>query len=156
MTEIHLSQGKIAIIDNCDAHLAQYKWYFGPSGYASRHFKITPGRKGKRGMVFLHHAIMGRPLNKMEIDHVNGNRLDCRRNNLRIVTRRENTSNQKCHRGEKPKSSKYIGVHYFKACKSKNWCAKIRLNGKNRHLGLFFNEYDAHLAYQEALKNAYS
>lgn len=153
MVEIPLTKGRVAIVDDCDSHLASYKWYSGPSGYASRHFKITPGRKGKRGMVFLHHAIIGRPLNKKEIDHINGDRLDCQRINLRIVSKRENTSNQKCHRGEKPKTSQYVGVHRFKTCKINPWAAQICINGKQKHIGLFQTEKEAFKAYQEALKN---
>jgi uncharacterized protein YebE (UPF0316 family) len=47
-------------------------------------------------------------------------------------------------------SSQYKGVSW---CKSNNkWRAYIRIDGKRRHLGLFPEEYDAHLAYQKALK----
>lgn len=65
--------------------------------------------------------------------------------NLQLLSQRDNISKGfKC----KKTSSKYTGVD-----KNHNkWRASIGINGRKRHLGLFENEYDAHLAYQKALK----
>ena len=96
-------------------------------------------------MAFLRHEPMG---HKIVVDHINGNRLDDKLENLRIVTFRENVST--CFRaGESRFSSRYVGVHWSKV--SSKWISQIRY-GKNRfHLGSFDCEREASNAYQEAL-----
>lgn len=70
------------------------------------------------------------------VDHINGNPLDNRRKNLRIVTVLENSQNK---RSATNSSSQYIGVS-----KDKNkWRAKIEYNGKSEHLGSFLTEIEA-------------
>ncbi len=82
---------------------------------------------------------------KLVIDHINFIRTDNRLKNLRIVTTRENT-NQKHLKS----SSEYTGVSWIKS--DKKWKATIVINGKNKHLGIFNNEYDASIYYKNALK----
>ncbi len=81
MINILLTQGRVTVIDDADAHLARYKWFYG-EGYAGRR---------KDGM--LHHCIVGFPLDGLVVDHINRDTLDNRRVNLRIVTQRENLLN---------------------------------------------------------------
>lgn len=148
--QLPLTKGKIAIVDECDAHLANYKWCCHSMGYAMRGFKI----KGKSYPLFLHHAIMGKPLHKLVVDHIDGNKLNNTRSNLRIVTWRENSSNTKKQRGEKPKTSKYVGAFLaFRNRKNKYWRSAIVINGKQVTLGYFKNEVDAANAYKNALNN---
>ena len=113
MIKIPLTQKRFALVDDCDSHLAEFKWFLknGGQGYAVRNV-VRPD--GKTRMMFLHHAIVGFPLNRFKVDHRDGNSLDNRRSNLHFVTDRENSHNQKAHRGEKKKSSKYIGVYWNK------------------------------------------
>lgn len=149
MVEIPITQDRIAIVDDCDAHLANFKWYVMkakeyPLGYAIREVKPD----GLRIRVFLHHAVIGYPLNGLVVDHKNGNSLDNRRENLRIVTQRENTQNQKCHRNGQ-KSSRFIGVYWDKS-RSK-WNSMIRINGKRKCLGRFDDEINAANAYQKEI-----
>jgi len=47
-------------------------------------------------------------------------------------------------------SSQYKGVTFFKA--RNKWCAKIKLNGKLTHVGIFKTEFEAHLAFEEAIR----
>lgn len=47
-------------------------------------------------------------------------------------------------------SSKYIGVSWHKT--NNKWTSSIKLNGKQKHLGSYDNEFEAHLAYQKELK----
>ena len=79
------------------------------------------------------------------IDHINGNRLDNRKSNLRVVTAQENNMNRSVSINS---SSKYIGVNLTKSGK---YQAKI----KNKHLGAFENEIDAAKARDEATKKMY-
>lgn len=54
---------------------------------------MMSGSLGKRGMR-LHTFIIGKPPDGLVIDHINGNGLDNRRENLRFVTPKENARNR--------------------------------------------------------------
>ena len=94
-------------------------------------------------IAFLGHIPCG---HKLVINHKNFIKYDNRLNNLEIVTTREN-SNLK----HLPSSSKFVGVHYSK--KLNKYRARIVINKKRIHLGYYFDEYEAHLAYKNALSN---
>lgn len=92
-------------------------------------------------ITFLNHAPCG---HELVIDHINDNRSDNRVDNLQIVTQRFNVrKTQGCD------SSNYKGVSWNK--QAEKWSASITIKNKKKHLGYFSNEYDAHLAYQNAL-----
>lgn len=96
-------------------------------------------------MAFLNHKPNGV---KMVVDHINGDKMDNRVDNLRIVTQRENLST--CHRVDsKTLSSKYTGVSFVP--KNSKWSSAISYNKNNVKLGIFDNEIEAHYAYQSAL-----
>ena len=82
--------------------------------------------------------------NKNIIDHINGNKLDNRRSNLRVVTRSENLMNAKTRSNN---TSGYKGVSFNRDCN--RWQAHIRTS-KSIYLGLFDTKEDAHKAYCEA------
>lgn len=143
MKEISLTQGKVAIVDDEDyPKLSQHKWYAAKQRtgnfYAVRQ---SPRVKGKRHQtqIWMHVVIFGTPKG-METDHINGNGLDNRRENLRVVTIRQNQQNR-----HQKKSSKYPGV--FWSTRSGKWIARMRINGKQHHLGYFPVEGDAGNAY---------
>lgn len=94
-------------------------------------------------MSFLNHKPNGMSL---VVDHKNNIKNDNRLENLQIITQRENIS-----KDQKNKSSKYTGVCWVK--QQNKWLSQIRTNGKDKHLGYFTDEYEAHLAYQTELKN---
>lgn len=77
-----------------------------------------------------------------EVDHVNHNRLDNRRCNLRIATRSENQANSNSRRNS---SSKYKGVSLCN--QTKLWRASIQCGNKQCTIGRFKNEEDAAKAY---------
>jgi len=147
MKEIPLTQGKIALVDDEDyERLSQFKWnaanlrgHF----YAVRTVRISPN---KRKNIFLHHAIMGSPPAGLESDHINGNRMDNRKENLRFVTRRQNCQNR--HHGKK--SSQYPGVHWHTS--NKRWCSNILIDDKQIQIGSFSNEEAAFFAYKRAVE----
>jgi hypothetical protein len=92
---------------------------------------------------FLNHKTNGTL--KLVIDHIDNNKSNNNFTNLQIITNRENCSKDKIN-----KTSKYVGVSYDKY--RNKWSAEIRENKKRHKLGRFENEYDAHLAYQNKLK----
>ena len=71
---------------------------------------------------------------------------DNRVENLQIVTSRFNN-----RKTQGKYSSKYKGVHWNK--QNKKWKVEITINKKIKYLGLFIDEYEASLTYQNALKN---
>lgn len=82
-----------------------------------------------------------------DIDHINGNKSDNRMENLRDVPNAINRQNMRRARSDSS-TSKYLGVHYHQA--GKKWRARIQLNGKSIHVGMFDTEEEAHAAYIEA------
>ena len=78
-------------------------------------------------------------------DHINGNGLDNRRENLRICTHAENQRNSRSARGS---SSQYKGISWNK--RDKRWYSHIRIDDKQQHLGVFTSEVKAAKAYDAA------
>jgi len=89
---------------------------------------------------FLDHTPCGY---KLVVDHINNTKTDNRAVNLQIITNRQN-----CSRTIKG-SSVYTGVRWVN--ESKKWRASIVINKKKKNLGMFYDEYKAHLAYQKEL-----
>lgn len=147
MKKIKLTQGQVAIVDDNDYEwLSQWKWYAHKRSENIYYAARRETRNGKRAMVAMHREIIKTP-EGMHTDHMNGNGLDNRRQNLRICTNRENRWNQ---RKQKQTSSKYKGVSWRKA--EEKWRAQIGYDGKRIHLGYFDKEEDAHQAYCKAAK----
>lgn len=133
MKKIKLSQNKYALVDDQDyPWLNQWKWSFDGS-YAQR---IGEGKH-----IRMHTLILDTPSN-MQGDHINGDRLDNRRHNLRNVTHLKNLYNRF---SEKNSSSGFKGVHWHKA--SDKWKVEIGFENKNRYIGIFEDERHAAMAY---------
>lgn len=135
---IPLTQGAYAVIDEEDYSLVSaYKWHLNSQGYAK-----SDWWEGKdRFHVLMHRLIIQCPKG-MIVDHINGNRLDNRKSNLRVCTLLENARARRKFSG----SSRYKGVSKLR----KRWRAQIRAYGVDRHLGVFATEEEAALAYNAA------
>lgn len=95
---------------------------------------------------YLHHFVL--PAKKgFEVDHIDGNALNNRRENLRYVTHHQNQMNMSRHRDG---SSQFKGVFWFK--RDQCWSAQICRSGKRYHLGYFADEREAAQAYDTAAK----
>jgi len=92
--------------------------------------------------AFLNHLSDG--TTKLIPDHKNEIKIDNTLKNIQIITNRENIS-----KSIRNSLSKYTGVSW--AQKNKKWRARITINGKEKFLGYFNDEYSAHQAYQKAL-----
>ena len=86
---------------------------------------------GRRKSQLMHRAILGSN-GCMEIDHIDGNGLNNRRENLRFVTKNQNQQNQ---RTQIKSASGMKGVTWNKRCK--RWQAVVIANGKRHYLGIF-------------------
>lgn len=137
MKRILLTQGKHAIVDDEDFEwLNQFKWWFGKPGYAQR--TVWKGSK-----IYMHRVVM--KVNKgINIDHINGDKLDNRKVNLRLCNQSQNMAN-----AIKKNSaySKYKGVSWNK--NRNRWVAQITVNYKHTNLGSFLNEKEAAKKYNE-------
>ena len=140
MKRIPLTQGKHALVDDQDYDwLMTWRWHVITSKYTC--YAGTSTKEDGLYCTLLMHRIVTMCPPRLEPDHLNHNGLDNRKENLAVGTRRMNQSN----RNEKT-SSKYVGVDWYK--NTKKWRARIKVQGKSEHLGLFDNEHDAHIAYQ--------
>jgi HNH endonuclease len=140
-----LGQGEFALVDDEDfEELSKYKWHL-TSGYATRYKR---GKTRRSSRVYWMHRIINKTPENFDTDHINGNRLDNRRANLRTVNRSENAFNR-------PKFSRstsgYVGIYPIIRAGSKlRWHAYIRKNWKHIFLGTFDRIEDAVKARKEA------
>lgn len=157
MIEIPLTQGQIAIVDDEDADLAKVKWYALLMSKGTSHEAYVAGRSvtlsyqpGGQKTECLARVVMmrahQRPLTSSQlVNHINRNRLDCRRSNLRIATRAEAARYQCVHATN---GSDYKGVSWD--TQARRWRAQIRVSGKSHHLGYFDTRAEAARAYDAA------
>lgn len=149
MKQIELTQNNVTLVDDGDYDfLNQHKWHCSPkrdrSQYACRVIKQKPIR--------MHNIIMNPPEGYV-VDHINGDGLDNRRENLRICKDIENRHNR---RKLKKTISSFKGVTFRKErpygiCV---WKARITVNNKLIHIGYFKTEKEAANAYNRmAIKN---
>lgn len=87
MKRIKLTRNKYALVDNNDYEkVSKIKWYCTVHGYAAN-------RNWHNPIIYMHRFIMESPQNKI-VDHINGNKLDNRRKNLRISSHYVNGHNR--------------------------------------------------------------
>lgn len=143
---IALTQGKWALVDNADFEVVcQYTWCYvrgrtTSSGYTQTNLHL-PNGKYKR--ISMHGILTG---HIGQIDHINGNGLDNRRANLRIVNDKQNRMNSQRYVNN---ASGFKGVTTYWS-KSSPWRANIRVDGKQKHLGVFKTAEEAAHAYDAA------
>ena len=146
MKQIPLTRGLFAVVDDDDYEkVASVKWQASKDKRAERtvYYPVHGYREnGKTRILPLTHFILSPPKG-MQVDHINGDTLDNRRENLRIVTPREN-----CQNLHIKKSSDYAGVHWSKS--HHKWQTQIRVNNRSTHLGFYQTEEAAHDAYVNA------
>lgn len=140
---IPLPGGKYATVDDADyERLSKYNWHT-DGRYALR---STWKETGSHSSTAMHREIMGAEPGQ-QVDHINHDRLDNRRANLRLATASQNQHNRRSvlmQKG-KPTTSKYKGV-CFNSTRGK-WTASARLNHKTHWFGNYENEVDAARAY---------
>lgn len=126
MKEIQLTRGKTVLVDDEDFdYLSQFKWVYN-GNYATMNVQI--GYK-KQKVVRMHRMLMNAPDN-MQVDHIDNNKLNNQKNNLRVCTSAENRRNTPRHKNNK---SGYKGV-----CLNRHktgWVSTIVYKGKKYKLG---------------------
>lgn len=133
-------------VDPVDKHfLSEFTWRV-HQGYAS----AQVWRNGKTHRVYLHRLILNLKDPRHLTDHINGDRLDNRRKNLRVVDFQTSNQNVSGHRNS---SSRFRGVSWDK--RAKKWEASAKMNYKKIHLGYFELEEDAAQVASEFRKEFY-
>ena len=144
---LHARDGSVrayAIVDAVDAALpwvSRYRWSLSSKGVAYR--TLPKGSCGPDGRhIRLHRAILGiTGWDGIQGDHIDRDKLNNRRSNLRPVTNAQNRQNVGSYRGA---SSAFRGVCWDKA--RQMWKAEVRLDRKTCFVGRFASEEDAAIA----------
>lgn len=139
---IPLSQGYWAIVDEGDyGWLSRWKWHVSISKKRGN-WQFKARTRSGPGKLDMHRLILGVPRD-FEIDHVNGYALDNRRANLRIANRSQNMANRRTVWA----ASGLRGVRL----NGNRWQARLRVDGRLIHLGMFSSAVDAARAVDLAL-----
>lgn len=157
MKEITLTKGLIALVDDEDFDkVNKYSWYTNiKSKYATPYAyrKAWLPQEKKYANIAMHRFVLDIGGKHLAVDHINGNTLDNRKENLRVSTHAQNMMNTRIRRGKK-----YKGVGYFGANKNlkKHWRAYIQVDNKHVSLGYYATEVEAAYAYDKAAKEHFS
>lgn len=137
MKKIKLTQGKFALVDDEDFDwLNQWKWHYDGSYAAHKASK----------KVYMHRLI-NKTLSGFQTDHINRDKLDNQRNNLRTVSSSQNSLNITVRTDNK---SGTTGVFWRQD--RRKWSVYINKDGKRRYLGHHVNLNDAIKIREEIVK----
>lgn len=136
--KITLTNGSICLIDDEDYDLlSKYKWRLNDQGY------ILSEKVGR-----IHRVIMKAKEGQL-VDHINCDRLDNRKSNLRFCTKSQNGMNRGAQSNSKT-GLKGICKEKRPSYKNKIWRVTINKLGKQIHVGYFRSIEEAKTAYQKA------
>lgn len=131
-----LTRNGVALVSSQDfGILAERRWTQTFKGYVD-------SRGGK-----LHRRVARAAPGEL-VDHINHDKLDCRRENLRVVTDAQSIRNRRKLRRKSSPASPYIGVHRNGA----GWIARICIGGVRKSVGTFKTDTEAAEAYDQAAR----
>lgn len=146
MKKIELSKGKYALVDDEDfKYISKWKWTYHSThvgGYASRRM----WKDGKRIAIYMHREVNKTPDNYIT-DHINQNKLDNRRKNLRTVSHSQNQMNTGLRKNNR---SGFKGIGWNK--QFRKWRARITVDKKTILIGDYLLLEDAVSARRDAEK----
>ena len=146
MKKIPLTQGKFALVDDADYEwVNEFKWWLSKDGYAIRtvNFRRKDGTRGS-SKISMHREIL-KAENGEILDHIDNNRLNNQKQNLRKCTASQNSINSLLSCTNK---SGFRGVHWYN--KKGKFRARITINLRKIDLGLFTCPIEAARAYNAA------
>jgi hypothetical protein len=142
--ELKLSCGRVALVDDdVFEQVKDFTWCSWARPGMRTRYAMCGRMFGKPAR--LHRVVLGVTDPKVEIDHINGDGLDNRRENLRVSDRTGNNCNKPAYLSSK---SGIKGVHWSAKCNS--WIAQIQFNKVKYALGHFPTKEDAAAAYDRA------
>lgn len=125
--------------------LSKYNWHIRRC-YSQNHECYYAGSHINKKLVLMHRFLMGEPKG-MVVDHINHDKLDNRKENLRVCTFSDNRKNNNSYKNN---TSGYKGVLWYDYCKTPKWMAYIMVDNKQINLGYFDELEDAIRARNEA------
>jgi hypothetical protein len=129
------------LVDDADfLFLSQWAWRRSTKGYVVRSETIN----GKRVYMNLHRVIMNAPRG-LYVDHIDNDKLNNTRSNLRLCTQSQNQANRRLHKNN---SSGFKGV----TRRGNRWHARIWVQEKQIHLGYHDKAYQASMLYDHAAR----
>jgi len=154
MKQIQLSNSTaIALVDDEDYHYVMSHntvWTHMASGAAARSkLKFSKTEPGKGRKMSMHRLVlrMFDSADGWDVDHINRNNLDNRKENLRVCEHYKNLHN--VEKSKRDLTSKYKGVSWHK--KGRKWQVHLSVGGRRIYGGLFENENDAALMANEMM-----
>jgi hypothetical protein len=141
MAEVCLLRGETALVDDEDMPLvSRYRWHLHSAGYAV----ATTGSHRMRKNIWMHRLVLAA---SCHVDHIDHNRLNNQKRNLRVASVSQNGGNRLTNRERK--TSKFKGVYWHKP--DQRWRATVqaKCGGVNRqiYIGQFSDETEAARAY---------
>ena len=145
-------KGKYTIVDDEDYDfLSQFSWSLSRKGYVTAYIPVRLQSKYPHQNVQMQRMLMWDIVEKGQfVDHINRDKLDNRRKNLRICTLNESNRNRgkiEFQRRQK-KVSQYKGVWWDR----NKWRTAITVEDRKIYLGRFDQERDAAIAYNTAAR----
>ncbi|MGE0126653.1 MAG: HNH endonuclease [Blastocatellales bacterium] len=150
-----INSHKKTIIDDWRYNaLAKYRWRLyarGRKEYVIRYTSVrSPNSKWRKGIRVWMHRVIARTPRGLSTDHINGDTLDNKEKNLRVVTIAQNNMNRKIGVNN---TSGYKGVTWVGF--RRVWRAKIKKDGKTYHLGYYKSISKAARAYRSAAREMF-
>ena len=116
--------------------VSKFYWTLNPWGYAEARVCFV---RNKYTRIFLHRILLDAADHEL-VDHINRNKLDNRKLNLRIVTKQMNSGNMPVRSDN---ISSYRGVCKTRPDYARPWRAYATLNGKQKSLGSYWTAEEA-------------
>lgn len=142
--ELFTNKNERILIDDEDyPFLSKFTWRL-MRGYVCRTKNYRENKVKTTKAIMLHREIMNAPKG-MTVDHINGDKLDNRKCNLRICTQADNSKNRRISSNN---TSGFKGVSWISS--RNRYVAQIRINKKGITLGYFKCKIEAAKAYNAA------
>lgn len=128
--------------------IKQYRWHTNGNGYIETGFKKDMVNDLKQQSICLHQLLLNTRFNGMIADHINGDRSDCRMENLRLSNYKLNTQNRRTIN-----RSGFKGV--YKVGNKFSAYANDVINNKRQYLGVYNTAKEAAIKYDEFVFSLY-
>lgn len=133
-------QFEVLVDDEDYERVMKHSWHVSfRSSQDKSYLQVRTNINGKK--VRLHRFIMNIEKSKLEVDHLNFNTLDNRKNNLKVCTPRQNN----CRKRHKNIQG-YVGIE---KTKGNRYSARATVNGFRKHIGIFNTAEEAARAYDK-------
>jgi hypothetical protein len=144
MIEIPLTRGYVAIIDDEDEAVCRRRWSVRITRSNNRYaLSNSEPVEGRRKTLLLHREILGVSDPNVFVDHIDGDGLNCRRENMRLVGRSLNGRNR-AGPTLRNATSPYLGVSQHRT--TGRWQAHIGVGNRTRYIGVFPTAEEANAA----------